>query len=418
MSCARAHGSQSATRRTAHRATRPPFAAMTAPATAQTRAVCRAVDGELRLHADRLAPVTSDPTTAARRTYSYLGPGRHLHRGGARAGARGARPALALGAQRRRGARRRRRGPVGCRDDRDRELGRRRRLDRAGRARHDARPADRRRVPRARSTSCSSPAPARRSTTCRSSPRTRSPTRSACSGSTRTLPAHAHIPASSNVASAIGPPRRHERCGCRDRAARHPRAPRPRRCSPRRSATTRTRSPGSCSSRRTVAPPAPTGADKTSLIAELPDDHPGALLEMLEQFATRGINLSLLASRPIGDALGRYRFVIDADGHIEDERMADALLGPAPLQPEGRLPRLVPARRPRDRALPRALLRRRVRRGARLAARPAQRRARGLTARRASSARAQAASSSSVCSAAGSRHPSARRRTRRRRARS
>ena len=78
---------------------------------------------------------------------------------------------------------------------------------------------------------------------------------------------------------------------------------------------------------RTVAPPPPTGADKTSLIAELPDDHPGALLEMLEQFATRGINLSLLASRPIGDALGRYRFVIDADGHIEDERMADALLG-------------------------------------------------------------------------------------------
>jgi prephenate dehydratase len=78
---------------------------------------------------------------------------------------------------------------------------------------------------------------------------------------------------------------------------------------------------------RTVAPPPPTGADKTSLIVELPDDHPGALLEMLEQFATRGINLSLLASRPIGDALGRYRFVIDADGHIEDERMADALLG-------------------------------------------------------------------------------------------
>lgn len=78
---------------------------------------------------------------------------------------------------------------------------------------------------------------------------------------------------------------------------------------------------------RTVAPPSPTGADKTSLIAELPDDHPGGLLEMLEQFATRGINLSLLASRPIGDELGRYRFVIDADGHIHDERMADALLG-------------------------------------------------------------------------------------------
>ena len=78
---------------------------------------------------------------------------------------------------------------------------------------------------------------------------------------------------------------------------------------------------------RTTLPPSPTGADKTSLIVELPHDHPGSLLEMLEQFSTRGINLSLIESRPIGDELGRYRFVIDADGHVEDERMADALLG-------------------------------------------------------------------------------------------
>lgn len=73
--------------------------------------------------------------------------------------------------------------------------------------------------------------------------------------------------------------------------------------------------------------PAPTGADKTSVIAELPADAPGALLEMLEQFATRGVNLSFIESRPIGDALGRYRFVIDLDGHVHDERVADALLG-------------------------------------------------------------------------------------------
>lgn len=79
------------------------------------------------------------------------------------------------------------------------------------------------------------------------------------------------------------------------------------------------------STTRTV--PAPTGADKTSLIAELPDDRPGSLLDLLEQFSTRGINLSLIESRPIGDALGRYRFVIDADGHVQDERVADALLG-------------------------------------------------------------------------------------------
>jgi prephenate dehydratase len=73
-------------------------------------------------------------------------------------------------------------------------------------------------------------------------------------------------------------------------------------------------------------PPA-TGADKTSVIVELPVDAPGALMEMLEQFATRGVNLSLLESRPIGDALGRYRFVVDLDGHVSDERVADALLG-------------------------------------------------------------------------------------------
>ena len=77
-----------------------------------------------------------------------------------------------------------------------------------------------------------------------------------------------------------------------------------------------------------IAPlPKPTGSDKTSIIAELPDDTAGRLLEMLEQFATRGVNMSLLESRPIGDALGRYRFVIDLDGHILDERVADALLG-------------------------------------------------------------------------------------------
>lgn len=78
---------------------------------------------------------------------------------------------------------------------------------------------------------------------------------------------------------------------------------------------------------RTAPTPPPTGADKTSIIVELPTDAPGALLDMLEQFATRGVNLSFIQSRPIGDTLGRYRFVIDLDGHILDERVADALLG-------------------------------------------------------------------------------------------
>jgi prephenate dehydratase len=73
--------------------------------------------------------------------------------------------------------------------------------------------------------------------------------------------------------------------------------------------------------------PASTGRDKTSVIIEMPSDRPGTLLEMLEQFAVRGVNLSRIESRPIGDKLGRYRFNIDAQGHIEDAAIAEALKG-------------------------------------------------------------------------------------------
>jgi len=73
--------------------------------------------------------------------------------------------------------------------------------------------------------------------------------------------------------------------------------------------------------------PAPTGADKTTLMVHLPDNEAGALLTMLEQFATRGVNLSRIESRPIGDELGRYRFSIDAEGHIAEARMGEALMG-------------------------------------------------------------------------------------------
>jgi prephenate dehydratase len=48
---------------------------------------------------------------------------------------------------------------------------------------------------------------------------------------------------------------------------------------------------------------------------------------MLEQFAARGVNLSRIESRPVGDKFGRYRFNIDAEGHIEDEAIAEALMG-------------------------------------------------------------------------------------------
>ena len=73
--------------------------------------------------------------------------------------------------------------------------------------------------------------------------------------------------------------------------------------------------------------PEPTGADKTTLVVPLPEDHPGALMEILDQFSARGVNLSRIESRPTGLFLGDYFFSIDADGHIRDARMADALKG-------------------------------------------------------------------------------------------
>jgi len=73
--------------------------------------------------------------------------------------------------------------------------------------------------------------------------------------------------------------------------------------------------------------PAPTGADKTTLVVHLSNDEAGALMTMLEQFSTRSISLSRIESRPIGDSLGRYSFSMDAEGHISEERMGEALMG-------------------------------------------------------------------------------------------
>jgi prephenate dehydratase len=73
--------------------------------------------------------------------------------------------------------------------------------------------------------------------------------------------------------------------------------------------------------------PEPTGADKTTIAAYMGPDHPGQLMELLEQFAVRGVNLSRLESRPTGEAMGRYYMSIDAEGHIAEARVAEALKG-------------------------------------------------------------------------------------------
>jgi prephenate dehydratase len=63
------------------------------------------------------------------------------------------------------------------------------------------------------------------------------------------------------------------------------------------------------------------------LVAFIGDDHPGALLEVLTEFAVRGINLTWIESRPTGGGLGRYCFSIDCEGHVLDARVGEALTG-------------------------------------------------------------------------------------------
>ena len=72
-------------------------------------------------------------------------------------------------------------------------------------------------------------------------------------------------------------------------------------------------------------PPAPTGADRTTLFAYIADDRPGALLELLTEFAVRGVNLTRIESRPTGDRLGRYFFSVDCEGHLVEARVGEAL---------------------------------------------------------------------------------------------
>jgi prephenate dehydratase len=73
--------------------------------------------------------------------------------------------------------------------------------------------------------------------------------------------------------------------------------------------------------------PARTGADKTTLTLFMREDHPGALLEILTEFAVRGVNLTRIESRPTRKALGDYYFSVDCEGHIDDARVGEALAG-------------------------------------------------------------------------------------------
>ncbi|WP_025273042.1 prephenate dehydratase [Haloglycomyces albus] len=79
--------------------------------------------------------------------------------------------------------------------------------------------------------------------------------------------------------------------------------------------------------RRPTPPAEPTGHDVTSLAVFLRHDQVGALVTVLQQFAERGINLTKIESRPTGEGLGHYTFLLDCTGHLHDARIGDALAG-------------------------------------------------------------------------------------------
>jgi prephenate dehydratase len=72
--------------------------------------------------------------------------------------------------------------------------------------------------------------------------------------------------------------------------------------------------------------PGEGGRWKTSLVfSELGEDHPGALVEALQEFSSRDINLSRIESRPLRQGLGRYMFFCDLEGGLEDDTVSAAI---------------------------------------------------------------------------------------------
>jgi len=76
------------------------------------------------------------------------------------------------------------------------------------------------------------------------------------------------------------------------------------------------------------APVAGTGPWRTTLVfSELGADRPGALVEALEEFSSRAVNLTRIESRPLRRGLGRYMFFLDLEGRLDDEPVAAAISG-------------------------------------------------------------------------------------------
>ncbi len=68
----------------------------------------------------------------------------------------------------------------------------------------------------------------------------------------------------------------------------------------------------------------PSGRDETSLVMSAPN-RPGAVHALLEPFATHGVSMTRLESRPARTGLWEYLFFVDLVGHEHDATVAAAL---------------------------------------------------------------------------------------------
>ena len=68
-----------------------------------------------------------------------------------------------------------------------------------------------------------------------------------------------------------------------------------------------------------------TAGGKSTIVIYPSANYPGLLLELLEPFADRDINLSRVESRPSGERLGDYVFHVDVEAGLYEDRTAAAI---------------------------------------------------------------------------------------------
>jgi prephenate dehydratase len=69
----------------------------------------------------------------------------------------------------------------------------------------------------------------------------------------------------------------------------------------------------------------PSGRDRTSIAFTFAADRPGALASVIDEIASRGVNLSKIESRPTRAVFGEYVFLVDFEGHRDDPPIAAML---------------------------------------------------------------------------------------------